>query len=407
MNSKWLSALVVGLLGSICALSAFGQLEKTPTLGQYLISAKAGGVNFVEGKVTVIRQAGTSGLVLQGDEIQIGDKVTTGDDGMTEVLLNPGSFLRIGHNSSFDFASTDLENLKLNLRSGSAVLELFATDDFKVSIKLPQSEMELTRSGVFRIDVMTDGSARLTVLKGKAYVGPAGATEVNSGRVAAVTKSGVSVSKFDKNTADSLDIFSKSRSKEIAASNAHLQSNSLKNSLLSSFSNGGWNINSSFGLWIFDPRFRGWSFLPFGYWSSPYGWDYGWGLWRFNMPYYIWSPAYYPQSPTNTGSSGNPTNGGGMSPTTAQINAERRERVHTPPFQRAEQSTRTESNNVGIRNSFPSETRVGGETRGGAETRSGSEPKSFPSPVSSPPIMAPAPVPTDAARAAEKGRPGR
>ena len=396
MNRKWLSTLVVGLFGSFCAFSAFGQVEKTPSLGQYIISAKAGGVNFVEGKVTVMRRSGTSGLVVEGDEIQIGDKVTTGEDGMTEVLLNPGSYLRAGHNTSFEFGSTDLENLKLDLRAGSAVLELYATDDFKVSIKLPQSEMQLTRSGVFRIDVMSDGSARISVIKGKAYVGPVGTTEVDAGRMAAVTKSGVSVSKFEKGTADALDVWSKSRSKELASINSHLQSDSLRNSLLSSFNNHGWNLYNSFGVWVFDPRFRGWSFLPFGYgWSSPYGWDYGWDLWRCRLPYYVWTPTYYP--PTG--------NGGGTTPTNAQVNEARRERMHTPPFERAEQSTRVESNSVGIRNSFPSETRGNGESRVGGESRSGGE-RSFPTTVSTPPIIGPAPAPVDTGGATSKGKPG-
>jgi FecR-like protein len=392
MKRKWLSALIVGSLGAMCALTVIGQTEKTPTLGQYIISAKAGGVNYVEGKVTVIRRSGTSGVVVEGDEIQIGDRVTTGDDGMAEVLLNPGSYLRIGHNTSFEFGSTDLENLKVNLRAGSAVLELFATDDFRVSIKLPQSEMQLTRSGVFRIDVMSDGSARLMVIKGKAYVGPAGSTEVPSGRMAAVTKAGVSISKFDKGATDSLDIWSKSRSKELASLNGHLQRNSLTNSLLSSFNNRGWNIYNSFGLWLFDQRARWWLFLPFGYgWSSPYGWDYDWGLWRCRMPWYVWNPTYYPPAPTSTG--------GGSNPTTSQEDRFRRQPKPTPPFERAEQKTRVESNNVGIRNSFPSETRGGGESRSSGETRT-----SFP-PVSAPPIIAPAPPPMDTTRSGSKGKP--
>jgi hypothetical protein len=369
------------------------QTEKTPTLGQYIISAKAGGVNYVEGRVTVMRRSGTSGVAVEGDEIQIGDRVTTGEDGMAEILLNPGSYLRAGHDTSFEFGSTDLENLKLNLRAGSAVLELYATDDFKVSIKLPQSEMQLTRSGVFRIDVMSDGSAKLSVIKGKAFVGPAASTEVNSGRMAAITKGGVSVSKFDKSGTDSLDIWSKSRSKELASLNGRLQRDSLRNSLLGSFNNRGWNLYNSFGLWILDPGSRRWLFLPFGYgWSSPYGWGYGWDLSRCRMPWYVWNQPYYPSTPSSTG--------GGSTPTASRINEARRQRMHTPPFQRAQETTMVESNNVGIRNRVPV------ETRGNDGTRSTSEPKSFPSPPSSPPIIAPAPPPVDTTRSGAKGKPG-
>ena len=397
MKSKWLSTLFVGLLVSICAIATFAQVEKTPSLGQYIISAKAGGVNFIEGKVTVIRKSGTSGLVVEGDEIQIGDRVTTGDDGMAEVLLNPGSFLRIGHNTSFEFGSTDLENLKVDLRSGSAVLELYATDDFKVSIKLPQAEMQLTRSGVFRVDVMSDGSAKLSVVKGKAYVGPVGSAEVGAGRMASVTKAGVSVSKFDKSAGDALDVWSKSRSKELASLNDHLQRRSLTNSLLSSYNNRGWNIYNSFGLWLFDPGVRNWLFLPFGYgWSSPYGWDYGWGLWRCNMPWYVWSPTYYPP-PVTSG-------GGSSGPTTAQQNEERRQRMHTPPFERAQNNSRVETGGTGIPNSFPPETRRGDDMGGASRTTTESKSSGFP--VSSPPpIIATPPMDTSRTAAPAKGKP--
>ena len=398
MRSKWLCTLFVGLLGLFCATASFGQTEKTPTLSQYIISAKAGGVNYVGGKVTVMRRSGTSGLVVEGDEIQIGDRVTTGEDGMAEILLNPGSYLRVGHNSSFEFGSTDLEDLKLNLRAGSAVLELYATDEFKVSVKLPQSEMNLTRSGVFRIDVMSDGSAKLSVVKGKAYVGPAASTEVAAGRTATVTRAGVSVTKFDKSSMDLLDTWSKSRSKELASLNGKLQRESLRNSLLGSFNNRGWNLYNSFGLWVFDPRYRGWLFLPFGYgWSSPYGWDYGWDLWRCRMPRYVWSPTNNTPSPTSTN--------GGSTSTSAQIREARRLRMHTPPFQRAQESvTASGSGNVGIGNSYPTETRGNGQRRSGGESGTPNVPRSTPAPVYTPPIIA-APVETKMP-VQVKGKPG-
>jgi hypothetical protein len=400
MRRKWLLAFLVGLLASFCAVSATAQTEKTPTIGQYIISAKAGGVNSVEGKVSVMRRAGTSGLLLQGDEVQIGDRVTTGDDGMAEVLLNPGSFLRIGHNTSFEFGSTDLENLKVNLKTGSAIFEVIATEDFKVSVKLPQSEIQLTNSGVFRIDVLADGSGRLSVLKGKAFVGPGLTTQVAAGRTAAIVTGGVSVSKFNKSSIDDLDVWSKSRSKELASLNDHLQRNSLRNSLLGSFNNNGWNLYHSLGLWVFSPG-RGWVFLPFGYgWSSPYGSDYGWDLYRCQMPVYVWNS--YPP----------PTSSGGVTslPTRGDTKA-RRQREQTPPFQRVENTVRAESRGSGgIRSADPAERRRGGDGSisggsGGGSTRSG-EPKSSPMPVYTPPIFVPAPPPVDTTRGGSKGKPG-
>src|SRR5690606_10705906 len=44
---------------------------------QYVISAKAGGVNFVEGPATVVRADGRTHSLIKGDSIEVGERVTT------------------------------------------------------------------------------------------------------------------------------------------------------------------------------------------------------------------------------------------------------------------------------------------------------------------------------------------
>jgi hypothetical protein len=360
MRRKWLLASLVGSLGLCCALSMEAQTAKTQTVGQYIISAKAGGVNFVSGNVTVNHRTGAGGLLLQGDEVQIGDRVSTGEDGKAEILLNPGSFLRVGPNTSFEFASTDLEDLRMNLRAGSAIFEIIATKEFGVSVKLPQATLHLNTSGVFRIDVREDGFGTLSVLKGRAYIG---GTKIASGHSALLTSSGISVAKLDHDTSDPLDIWSKDRAKEMSKLNAKLEQGALRNSLISSFNGGGWNLYNSFGLWVFDPRIRRGLFLPFGFdWSSPYGWNYNYNLWSCRMPQYVWNSANYQPRGTATGGSSTPastpgttpattTTGvsprrvppapDGSSPTATTREGRRNIPEGRPPFQRVEQETRT------------------------------------------------------------------
>ena len=93
-------------------------------------------------------------------------------------MLNPGSFLRVGGSTSFEFVSTSLDDLKIKLLSGSAVLEVIAADDFTVSMEMPRSTVVLTRSGVFRLDVLGDGTGKLSVFKGKVPYGPNGKSEI-------------------------------------------------------------------------------------------------------------------------------------------------------------------------------------------------------------------------------------
>ena len=78
---------------------------------RYIVSARAGGVNYVEGTVAVIRKSGRSGLLLKGDTLEVGDRVSTGANGKAEILLNPGSFLRLGGSSAFEFNTTSLDDL--------------------------------------------------------------------------------------------------------------------------------------------------------------------------------------------------------------------------------------------------------------------------------------------------------
>src|SRR5688500_15986988 len=107
---------------------------------KYVISAKAGGVNFVEGAVGVVRKSGKSGVLIKGDVLNVGDRVSTGTDGRAEILLNPGSFLRIGGNSAFEFKTTMLDDLRLSIDRGSAILEVFAAEEFKVAVNTPRAK---------------------------------------------------------------------------------------------------------------------------------------------------------------------------------------------------------------------------------------------------------------------------
>ena len=312
---------------------------------RYVISAKAGGVNYVEGAVTVERKAGTSGYLIKGDKLDVGDRVSTAANGKAEILLNPGSYLRLGGNSIFEFKTVSLDDLQLKIRKGSAILEVFAAEEFKVSVDTPSTRFLLVQTGVFRVDVLNDQRSSLEVWKGSARA--AGTEAIKGGRVATTSGPGsVLVAKFDRGEKDALDIWSKARSKELAKLSDRLRKDDLRAELMRSFLGHRWNMFSSFGLWVFDPRFGGYCFLPFGYgWNSPYGFGYGHSMWWYDMPPVVYSPP---------GSWGPPSGGGGSNPppTTSIVSSGNRSPI--PPFIRMEQ------------------TMGGGRLRGGSPDRGGS-----------------------------------
>lgn len=291
----------------------------------YVISAKAGGVNYVEGKVAVARKNSRSGYLVKGDRLEVGDKVSTGANGKTEILLNPGSFVRLGESAVFEFASTSLDDLKVRLAGGSAIFEVFADDEFKVAIETPKANFYAVKSGVYRVDVLADGSGKISVWKGRAQIGEDEKAVVKGGRAAKVNKNQVATEKFDRDDKDSLEVWSKDRAKVLAKINSRLQRNDMRNTLLNSFNNRGWGLYDSFGLWVFD-RFTGYyCFLPFGYgWSSPYGYGYNRSLWHFGMPRYIY---YQPQIVNSPSTGGNPN-----------TSDTARRPLKAPPFERVERS---------------------------------------------------------------------
>ncbi len=316
MKKNLLTIFSISMIVLAFSVFSYAQQESrtaSAAASKYVISADAGGVNFIEGRVAISRPAGRSGLLLKGDQVRIGDKISTEADGKAEILLNPGSYIRLGGNSSFEFVETSLENLQINLHRGSAMFEVITTNNFTFAVNTPKATFNVIRSGVYRIDVMDDGTGKIEVWSGRAQIGDDDTT-VKKGRTATVGgEDDVAVARFSTKERDNLEEWSRTRARELAKANERLERNVLRSTLLSSFSMNRWSLYDSYGLWVYDPFFGGNTFLPFGYgWSSPYGFGFRRDIWYYRLPTYIY---YYPprniNPPVNNPNpGGNPTTGG-------------------------------------------------------------------------------------------------
>lgn len=280
--------LILGLTLFVLSSTLYGQGRGAATAPaeKYVISANAGGVGHVEGPVSVVRLNGTSGLLLKGDQIEVAEPVSTGSNARAEILLNPGSYMRLGPDSEAEFKTTDLDNLQISIRRGTAIFEVYAANDFRVTIILPKGRAELVETGVYRFSVSPEGSGTIAVVEGKAEV--AGA-KVKEGRMAGVGTEAVAVTKFDRGDRDEFAEWSRSRSKGLAKMTASLKNREVRDTLLTSFNRGVWGMHRSFGLWVYNPYLRGYCFLPFGYgWSSPYGYHFGDGIWWYGLPPWVY-----------------------------------------------------------------------------------------------------------------------
>lgn len=329
----------IGLLFAANAAFAQQQEQENERAGErraanaassiYVISAEAGGVNLVEGKVAVTRKDARGGYLLKGDELKVGDRVSTGADGKAEILLNPGSYVRLGENTDFEFVTTSLENLKVKINRGGAIFEVIADSEFRVAVVTPNADFYVIKSGVYRVDVLNDGAGRIEVWKGLAQIGDGRSAYLKKGQAATVNGSQTVIAKFDRDDKDALEMWSKERAKDLARINSKLNKANVRSSLLAS--SGRWNIYNSFGVWLYDPYSRGYCFLPFGFgWSSPYGYWFGRDLWDMNLPWIY----YYPPMPQNPPATQNPN--ANQIDRTPRNNPNQTDRRVVPPFTRVQ-----------------------------------------------------------------------
>lgn len=285
MKRKYTQMLIVGLLLSSAVFAQTGK-KTSPNADLYVISARAGGVNFASGKVSATGKDGKHSFLAKGDTVAAGDRVSTASDGKAEILLNPGSFVRLAENSELEFASTALDDLRVKINRGSAIFEVVAARKFEVTVATPKTVFNLVKSGVYRVDVSSDQSAKIEVWKGKAQIGENSAQLVKGGQTSTVANGqATAAEKFDRGDKDAFEMWSRDRAKELAKINAKLQNTAMSQALASSYSQNGWNAYNGFGLWVRDPFSRSFCFLPFSYsWNSPYGYFYSRDIWSYRVP---------------------------------------------------------------------------------------------------------------------------
>jgi hypothetical protein len=260
---------------------------------KFVISARAGGVNAVTGRATVHARGNADWRQLTiKEDLETGDVVRTGVDGRVEMLLNPGSYMRIGENSEFELADNSLENLEVRLSRGTAIVEVTGADDeaLLIGITTPHTRLTIVRRGLYRVNVVPGDTTELIVRKGRVVIEDSH-TKVKGGNKVIFSGASTSVAKLekvDKKNSDNLEGWSKDRAQLLAKANDRLSRGELGRSL-ASFSNeafGFFNFQRQAGLWFFNRDAGCFTFLPFSYgWGSPYG--HGYSSFYYGGPHWL------------------------------------------------------------------------------------------------------------------------
>src|SRR5215469_4705327 len=268
--------LIAGLLA--LAGGSLAQDRKPITLEEkrrLIVSARAGEINLVEGDVST-RAAQDWNLLVAGDTVKDGDIVKTGPGSRAEVLLNPGSYLRLSENTEFKFENTSIDSIKINLLKGSAIVEAASGErsaGVLATVITPKGQFSIATAGVYRFNVDGTGRTEARVVKGRLTTGT---VDVREGNEAVIGDAGPELLAIDKKPVDTFDAWSKDRAKSLVAANNNLTRTNV-NLLQSGYFlplgtrwfGARW-LGDCAGWWYFDPFFGSFIYIPngFGFCSS-------------------------------------------------------------------------------------------------------------------------------------------
>lgn len=238
-------------------------LAAAPIFAQNAISTRAGLVNVADGEVFL---AGKAVQPKPSEIVQIsaGSLLSTGE-GRAEILLTPGSFLRMPDQSAFTLDRTNLEDVCLTLTEGTILIEVAELlEGNSITVRLKDAEARLAKTGLYRF---TADPLGIRVYEGEAVVKtPAGEQKLKKSRQLTASANGWEIGKFDTDETDGLHRWSRRRSEYVAMANR----SSARTA--SSFA-GAWGGRSS--GWLYNPFFGTMTFIPmYATAGSPFGFSY-------------------------------------------------------------------------------------------------------------------------------------
>jgi hypothetical protein len=161
--------------------SAVAVTVVNPEWAQYIVSARAGTINFTTGKVSVY------GKTLEHKSavfptLEDGQLLRTAGDGRAEILLGPGVFVRLGPHAALRMVNSDLTDTQVKIEQGIALVEVIEiANGNNVHVLIGATRTAFRGIGLHRFDADT---GNLSVYGGHADVTAGFQTfDVTRGRV--------------------------------------------------------------------------------------------------------------------------------------------------------------------------------------------------------------------------------
>ncbi len=254
---------------------ALTPLAGLPALAQSVISAHSGLIHFFDGSVFLDDQR-LEPKTGKFDQMNNGSELRT-QDGRAEVLLTPGTFLRVGANSAIRMVSNQLDDTRVELLSGAAVLDQGSDTlaDTSVTILYNLDQVRIQKAGRYRFDSqppqvkVESGEAEVTA-DGKSVEAGAGYVVPFEGKLTARQL----LEDSHLTSGDDLDHWSETRDNTVAENNTDAAATSDLSGVIDGWNNNPDAVLQSLGI---PPYIPGMSSMipPPGYGSSLYGPGYG------------------------------------------------------------------------------------------------------------------------------------
>ena len=217
-----------------------------------------GTINYIEGQVSLDGQPldPAKSVVLQP-----GQTLATGN-GFAEVLLTPGAFLRIGHNSQVGLVTAGLVDTKAQLDRGTAIVEVDQLiKGTNLTVAMNGAAAQIEKTGLYDFDAsqrsvkVLDGKASVMEIAGSKTIG-------KNDQLLLASAKPLQKTSFDRREVEArpLYVWSRARGGYESQANVALASNVA--------AYGGWNGPG----WYWDPYWSFYSYLPGnGFLYSPFG----------------------------------------------------------------------------------------------------------------------------------------
>ena len=246
-------------------------LSSLPASAQMVVSAKSGLVNYVEGNVFLNDQAIEQSITKYPE---IKEKaILRADEGRAEVLLTPGVILRLGEKSSIRMITNRLVDTRVELLTGSAVIEAVQTaKDTNVTVVVKSASASVVKAGIYRFDVEP---AQIKVYHGEAAAEIDGQSIlVGAGRMLLLDGASAAVQKFNNEDTDALDHWSRQRGQLLAMANPSTAKSLMGGGYGGSYG-GGYGGGGCTPYWGFNSWYSMYTYVPCtGYFRDPYGYGY-------------------------------------------------------------------------------------------------------------------------------------